>query len=248
MTQKQRLSYLIQYFSEERGIPCPTIDPRNLRGLVNQRPPNPLPTEVLEVEEAYLQENLGQITALSDLSPVKPQIYLWQGDITKLEVDAIVNAANSALLGCFYPCHGCIDNAIHTNAGIRLRLACEELMEKQGHPEPTGAAKITPAFQLPSKFVIHTVGPIVGDTLTSELREDLCRCYRSCLEIASENALESIAFCCISTGEFRFPQKEACDIAVDTVETYLKETNSPLNVVFNVFKEEDLRLYEEKFT
>lgn len=248
MTQQQRLTYLIHYFSEEIGRPCPPIDPKSLRGLLNQRPPLPVPPEVLEVEEAYLQENLGEITRLSDLSPVKPQIYLWKGDITKLEVDGIVNAANSALLGCFYPCHGCIDNVIHTNAGIRLRLACQELMETQGHPEPTGTAKITPAFQLPSKFVLHTVGPIVQGGLTPQLEEDLRGCYRSCLELARENNLESMAFCCISTGEFHFPQKEACDIAVDTVETYLKEKNSTLKVVFNVFKEEDLRLYEEKFT
>ena len=179
---------------------------------------------------------------LAELSPIRPHQYLWRGDITTLEVDAIVNAANSALLGCFSPNHGCIDNAIHTFAGVQLRLACHAIMQAQGHEEPTGTAKITPGFNLPARYVLHTVGPIVSGRLSDTHCDLLASCYESCLKLAAENSLKSVAFCCISTGVFGFPQKEAARIAVDTVTAFQKE--HPIDVVFNVFKEADLRLYQ----
>ena len=168
-----------------------------------------------------------------------------QGDITTLEVDAIVNAANSALLGCFVPLHACIDNAIHSAAGLQLRDACNKIMQQQGHSEPTGKAKLTPAYNLPSKFVIHTVGPIISHSGNPTDKEEnlLADCYENCLKISVENNLQSIAFCCISTGEFHFPNCRAAEIAVEVVRKFLAENN--LVVVFNVFKDLDLKIYRE---
>ena len=180
-----------------------------------------------------------------DLTPAGPGAYLWQGDITTLRCDAIVNAANSALLGCFCPNHGCIDNAIHTFAGVQLRLACAELMQRQGHDEPPGRAKITPAFNLPCRYVIHTVGPVVDGGLTGRHCALLASCYRSCLELADRAGLRSIAFCCISTGEFRFPHDRAAAIAITTVREYREQTQSGIQVIWNVFKDEDCRIYRE---
>ena len=171
-------------------------------------------------------------------------IYLWQGDITTLESDAIVNAANSGMLGCFHPLHSCIDNCIHTFSGVRQRLECNKLMQKQGYEEPTGQAKITPAFNLPCKWVIHTVGPIVNVKLEQRHCELLKSCYNSCLKIAEENGVKSIAFCCISTGVFGFPKREAAKIAVKTVKEYKEKTKSDIKVIFNVFKDEDREIYE----
>mgnify|MGYP004524758729 FL=1 len=185
------------------------------------------------------------VTDISALTPIQPDIYLWQGDITTLKCDAIVNAANNQMLGCFCPNHGCIDNAIHTFAGVQLRLDCAELMKKQGHEEPTGQAKITPAYNLPCRFVIHTVGPIVYGRLTDKDCELLRSCYRSCLKVADENSLKSIAFCCISTGEFHFPNERAAEIAIDTVKKYKAETQSEIKVIFNVFKDTDYKIYRE---
>ena len=162
-----------------------------------------------------------------------------------MRCDAIVNAANSQMLGCFYPCHGCIDNAIHTFAGVQLRLACAELMRRQGHEEQTGQAKITSAYNLPSRYVIHTVSPIVRGNLTEKDKNLLASCYRSCLETAEENHLKSIAFCCISTGEFHFPNDKAAEIAINTVKTYLQETHSNMEVIFNVFKDKDYQIYRD---
>ena len=169
----------------------------------------------------------------------------YQSDITTLKCDAIVNAANSQMLGCFSPCHGCIDNIIHTMAGVQLRLACHELMQKQGHEEPTGQAKITPGFNLPARHVLHTVGPIVDGPLTREHEQLLASCYRSCLRLAAESGCESIAFCCISTGVFMFPNQRAAEIAVETVRNWLDETGSGMKVVFNVYKDLDLKIYTE---
>ena len=216
---------------------------RLLRGLFNTRPPMAASEEFLAVQDVYLKEAILEkgVTKLSDLTPVKPHQYLWQGDITTLEVDAIVNAANSALLGCFSPNHACIDNVIHTYAGVQLRLACDKIMRAQGHEEPTGCAKITPGFNLPAKYVLHTVGPIVSGRLNARHCELLASCYESCLALAAENGLTNVAFCCISTGVFGFPQREAAEIAVETVTAFQKER--PIDVVFNVFKEADLRLY-----
>ena len=177
---------------------------------------------------------------------LRPGLYLWQGDITTLKCDAIVNAANSGMTGCYIPNHRCIDNAIHTYAGVELRQYCEEIMERQGHPEPTGQARITPAFNLPCRYILHTVGPIISDRVTRRDRELLASCYRSCLKLAAELGLESVAFCCISIGEFRFPNRLAADIAVETVTDFLKGQTSVKKVIFNVFKNLDRELYEKR--
>ena len=216
-----------------------------LRGLCNVREPGPVSSDFLTVQDEYLQEETARkgITDLADLSPLKDGLYVWQGDITTLRCDAIVNAANSGLTGCYLPCHGCIDNAIHTYAGVRLRNACAEIMTKQGHPEPTGSAKITPAYNLPCKYVLHTVGPIIYDKLTPKDEALLASCYNSCLTLAEEHGIKSIAFCCISTGEFRFPNDRAAEIAVAAVQKYKAAADSKIEVIFNVFKQIDLELY-----
>ena len=196
------------------------------------------------------QDSQGQERLLRSLMnvrmPGKAGIYLWQGDITTLRCDAIVNAANSGMTGCYAPCHGCIDNCIHTFSGIQLRLACAEIMEQQGHEEETGKAKITPAFNLPCRYVIHTVGPIISGRLTERDQELLASCYRSCLELAEENDLKNIAFCCISTGEFHFPNDKAAEIAIRTVREYQGQTHSNMEVIFNVFKDADYEIYKEQ--
>ena len=177
---------------------------------------------------------------------MQPGLYLWRGDITALRCDAIVNAANSGMTGCYVPNHRCIDNCIHTFAGVQLRLYCEEMMEAQGHAEPTGQAKITPAYNLPCRYVLHTVGPIVGGRLTETHCRQLADCYRSCLSLAAENELKSVAFCCISTGEFHFPNEKAAEIAVATVKEFLAQNKTSVEkVIFNVFKDRDREIYEE---
>lgn len=254
MTQQERRLYLIRELLKEqpryRGMELPQDEQEQkqlLRSLFNIRMPRPVSREFLAVQDAYLQEEIRRkgITRLADLQPVQEGIYLWQGDITTLECDGIVNAANSQMLGCFVPCHGCIDNAIHTFAGIQLRLACAELMEKQGCEEETGKAKITPAFNLPCRYVLHTVGPIVGWRLTQKDKDLLASCYRSCLELAQQNRLKSVAFCCISTGEFHFPNDKGAEIAIQTVKEFQERTQSKIEVIFNVFKETDLNIYRE---
>ena len=251
MTQEERLNYLIQYLLSEdiqyNSISIPKTEfqkKKLLRSLMNVRPPKPISQDFLIIQDSYLQEeNNKKIISLKDLTPIKNKLYLWQGDITKLKVDAIVNAANNALLGCFIPCHGCIDNAIHSSAGIQLRLECEKIMKLQGELEKTGKAKITKAYNLPSHYIIHTVGPIIDGILTKEDCFLLASCYRSCLKLAEKYKLKSIAFCCISTGEFHFPNDIAGKIAVDTVIKYLNETHSEMEVVFNVFKNDDWKIY-----
>lgn len=220
---------------------------RLLRSLMNVRPPMDIDKDFLKIQDEFLQNEVLEkgVISLQDLTPLKKQIYLWQGDITRLKVGAIVNAANSALLGCFVPCHGCIDNAIHSVAGLQLRQDCDEIMDKQGHEEPTGTAKITQSYNLPCDKVIHTVGPIIYDKLQEKDCELLCSCYQACLEIAEQNNLESIAFCCISTGEFRFPNDIAATLAVKTVNKFLTDTQSKIKVVFNVFKDKDYAIYRE---
>ena len=249
MTQEERRVALIQFLLDERqekNIPLPSSEAeqkRLLRGLMNVRSPHPIGQEFLHLQDEYLQEEQRRrgVTDWRTLSPIRDGLYLWRGDITTLRCDAIVNAANSALLGCFYPCHGCIDNAIHTFAGVQLRLYLDEQMKEQGHDEPVGQAKLTPAFNLPCRYVLHTVGPYVGGRLTEAHRAQLASCYRSCLETAEQHGLESVAFCCISTGEFHFPREEAAQIAIQTVQTYQK--HSAIKVIFNVFQESDERLY-----
>ena len=252
MTQIERRVYLINYLLSEQGETTEIANDeysqkRLLHSLFNIRMPKEVSEEFLQIQDEYLQEenrNKG-ITDIADLQPVQNDIYLWQGDITSLKCGAIVNAANSQMLGCFQPCHGCIDNAIHTFAGIQLRRDCNEIMQKQGHNEPTGQAKITPAYNLPCKYVIHTVGPIVQRYLTEKDCELLKSCYLSCLKLAEENGVKSIAFCCISTGVFGFPQREAAKIAVDSVKEYKMKTGNNIKVIFNVFKNEDLFIYRE---
>lgn len=216
-----------------------------LRALMNVRMPGEADPEFLAVQDAYLQEETRQkgIVQLADLTPVEDGIYLWQGDITTLACDAIVNAANSGMTGCYAPNHSCIDNCIHTYAGVQLRLACAEIIEAQGHEEPTGRAQITPAYNLPCRYVLHTVGPIVNGPLSREHESLLASCYRSCLELAAQNDVHSIAFCCISTGVFRFPNERAAEIAVQTVREYRERTGSRMEVIYNVYKDEDLAIY-----
>ena len=254
MNQSEKRLFLIQSLLNERPSCQKQMIPADserqkilLRGLMNVRRAYPIGAEFLQVQDEYLQSETAAkgITDIADLTPIQPGLYLWQGDITTLRCDAIVNAANSGMTGCYYPNHHCIDNAVHTFAGVELRLACEELMEQQGHPEPTGQAKITPAFNLPCKYVLHTVGPIIDRPVTKEDKELLASCYRSCLELAAENSLESIAFCCISTGEFHFPNDLAAEIAVRTVKEFLKKQTSVKKVIFNVFKDLDKAIYEK---
>lgn len=254
MTQSERRTYLIRELLKEQpqyaGMEIPAgaqEQKRLLRSLFNVRLPQPAGKEFLTVQDAYLQEEIRQkgVTDLKDLRPVQADIYLWQGDITTLRCDAIVNAANSQLLGCFAPCHGCIDNAIHTYAGVQLRLACAEIMQGQGKPEATGSAKITPAFNLPCNYVLHTVGPVICGRPAEREEEQLASCYRSCLELAGQNGIKSVAFCCISTGEFYFPNDRAAQIAVRTVKEYKERTNSAVKVIFNVFKQTDYDIYRK---
>lgn len=255
MTQTERRLYLIEALLAEQpqyaGTEIPAdaqAQKRLLRALFNVRPPRPAGAEFLAVQDDYLQEETRRkgITDLSALRPVQEGLYLWLGDITTLRCDAIVNAANSRMLGCFVPCHGCIDNAIHTWAGVQLRLACAELMKQQGCDEETGRAKITPAFNLPCRYVLHTVGPIVGGRLTALEEAQLADCYRACLTLAAQNGVQSIAFCCISTGEFRFPNERAAEIAVETVRDWRQHSSSRMAVIFNVFKEKDLHIYRKR--
>lgn len=223
---------------------------RLYRALVNIRKPKPISTEFLAAQDKYLQYLIARkgVTDINDLCPVRDGLYLWRGDITTIKAGAIVNAANSAMLGCFSPNHGCIDNAIHTYAGVQLRLACASIMERQGYTEPTGMAKLTAAYNLPSDYILHTVGPIVGLRLTDEHKRLLESCYRSCLALADQNKIESVAFCCISTGEFHFPNRDAAQIAISTVTEFLKTDSGIKRVVFNVFTEQDERIYRELFT
>ena len=252
-TQEERRRYLLRTLldeSEYRGMAIPADEQEQkdlLRALMNIRPPRKLPQEFLAVQDAYLQQErdargIVDGNALPTV-PGDARLATWKGDITTLQVDAIVNAANSGMCGCFSPLHNCIDNIIHTRSGVQLRLTCADIMRKQGHEEPTGRAKITPAFNLPCQYVLHTVGPIVTGRVTENDRRLLASCYRSCLELASAYQLESIAFCCISTGVFCFPNEDAAEIAVQTVKEFLQTPTSIKKVIFNVFKDLDKELY-----
>lgn len=254
--QLHRLTQMIELLEAEdteryQHLPTPLTAPelmRIWRSLVNVRPPMPAGEAYLALEDAFLQENLHaqQVTAWSD-TPLKDRealIHLWQGDITLLDAHGIVNAANSGLTGCYAPCHGCIDNVIHTFAGVRLRLACHDQMKVQGHPEPTGQAKITPGFNLPAQYVLHTVGPIITRQLRPEDEGLLASCYRECLKLASLHGLSSIAFPCISTGEFHFPKARAAEIAVNTVRQWIAAHGASIHVIFNVYLKEDRVIYE----
>ena len=266
MNQDERLDFLVNKFCEDsvqyKDMKVTTSERRNvLRSLMNIRMPKPLPQPILKIQDEFLQAEANEkgIVLLSEIPTIKEQygsakssadkISIWQGDIARLKADAIVNAANSQMLGCFVPCHKCIDNAIHSAAGVQLREECNAYMQERRkknkhYEEPTGSAVITKGYNLPCKYVIHTVGPIVGYRLTDELRQDLRNCYKSCLDISVKNGVRSIAFCCISTGEFHFPNDEAAKIAMETVEEFLQVHSEKIDrVVFNVFKDIDLDIY-----
>lgn len=239
------LSEQPQYREQAAAVPMELQSQwRLFRSFVNVRRPKPISKAFLELQDSLLKKMIAEkgITKMDSLRSLQENIYLWQGDITTLQLDGIVNAANSGLTGCYCPCHGCIDNAIHTFSGVQLRLECAAMMKEQGYPEPMGKAKITKAYNLPSRFVLHTVGPIVTGKLSEKDCALLASCYQSCLELAERHRLKSLAFCCISTGEFHFPNREAAKIAVKTVKAYLS-THTEMSIVFNVFKDEDYEIY-----
>ena len=254
MNQNERRIFLIQELLKENKryedmeIPQDFEEQRELlRALMNVRIAKNVDDEFIKVQDEYLKEEIKRkgIVDIDDLKPIKDGIYLWQGDITTLRCDVIVNAANSGMTGCYVPNHRCIDNCIHSFAGVQLRLECDEIMTKQGYSEPTGQAKITNSYNLPCKYIIHTVGPIINGKLTSEDCDLLESCYKSCLELAAKNNLDSIAFCCISTGEFHFPNDKAAQIAVKTVEEFMNKETSLKKVIFNVFKDMDKEIYRK---
>jgi len=270
--QNERLDYLLREFKEDsvryRDLEVSgdyTEKRMALRSLMNIRMPGELAEEVVRVQDEFLSEEAEEkgIVTLDEIPDIAKQygsrhlfadkISIWQGDITRLQVGAIVNAANSQMLGCFVPCHRCIDNAIHSAAGIKLREECSHYMKRRKmqygsrYEEPTGQAVLTKGYNLPAKYVIHTVGPIVGGRLTQALRDDLRNCYRNVLQCCVENQIRSVAFCCISTGEFHFPNDEAAKIAVETVTDFLKMYEPEFDrIIFNVFKDIDRELYEEE--
>lgn len=255
LRQEERLAWLIDRLQKENPAWESCVQPalrRNkedlLRALLTIRPPQPASADFLAVQDAYLR-NEAEVRGIVNAAalpcvPGQPRLALWQGDITRLAADAIVNAANSQLLGCFRPGHACIDNAIHAAAGIRLRLACHALMREQGHEEPTGRARITQGYNLPSGFVLHTVGPIIRGAVRKRDAERLASCYSSCLELAAAHGLRSLAFCCISTGVFGFPRKAAAEIAVRSVRSFLDAHAGLEKVIFNVFTREDYDIYQ----
>lgn len=254
MNQSERRQSLIRSLLDEHEryrtiqIPYDSQEQKDLlRSLMNVRAAAPVSPEFERLQDEYLQERNRErgIVRLADLTPVQQGLYLWRGDITRLACGAIVNAANSGMTGCYQPCHNCIDNCIHTYAGIQLRNFCSDMMQRQGYEEPVGQAKITPSFNLPCDYVIHTVGPIVQGRLTQAHCQQLADCYESCLTLADENQVGSIAFCCISTGVFMFPNEKAAEIAVQTVLNYKLKSGSKMEVIFNVFKERDEQLYRK---
>ena len=270
-TQEDRLDYLLEEFKKD-SLWYKDLEVgedyqekrRALRSLMNIRMPGAMDPEVLEVQDDFLRKEAVEkgivtleeiptaVRQYGSLRPFGDKISVWQGDITRLQVGAIVNAANSQMLGCFHPCHGCIDNAIHSAAGIELREACSQYMEHRkvqygkDYEEPTGRAVLTEGYNLPAEYVIHTVGPIVYGNLTEKLKEDLRNCYKNILKCCVEHGIRSVAFCCISTGEFHFPNDEAARIAVAEVRKYLEKHQEDFDrVIFNVFKDVDRELYED---
>ena len=256
MTHQEQRIWLIKELQKDPSqlsdYPIPVDEQEQkdlLRALMNIWMPKEINPKFFEVQDEYLrvENEMAEITDLNNLKPLESdcRLYLWQGDMTTLKIGAIVNPANSGMLGCFHPLHNCADNIIHSKAGLALRYKCNCIMQAQGHEEPTGQAKITPAYNLPCDYVIHTVGPIVQGPLTKKHEELLASCYKSCLDIAEENGVKSIALCCISTGVFMFPNQRAAEIAVETVKNWLDETGSEMKVVFNVFKDVDFEIYEK---
>ncbi len=271
MDQQERLDYLVERFKEDSVEYRDLKTPRDLvgkkqilRSLMNIRMPKPLPPKVLKVQDEYLRErnrengivDLAEIPTIADQGSghaFADRLSIWQGDITRLAADAIVNAANSQMLGCFVPMHTCIDNCIHTYAGVQLRAECNqkmnELRAKYGpdYEQPTAVPMLTDGYNLPAKKVVHIVGPIVTGRLTKDLEKDLADCYKNTLDLCLENEIRSVAFCCISTGVFRFPNRKAAEIAVRTVTDWLDQHPGTMErVIFNVFKDEDKRYYEQE--
>jgi O-acetyl-ADP-ribose deacetylase (regulator of RNase III) len=260
-TQEQRLDTLVEAFKADsvqyKDLPTPADTEgkrRLLRSLMNVRMPRRMDDAVLTLQDAYLRERIREngIVSAAEIPVVRDGMAIWQGDITRLAVDAIVNAANSQMLGCFVPMHTCIDNCIHTFAGVQLREACSRAMEQlrsrygRDYEQPTAVPLLTEGYNLPAKNVVHVVGPIVDGSLTEAHEKNLADCYRNTLALCAENGLRSVAFCCLSTGVFRFPNQRAAEIAVDTVSGWLREHSGLIDrVIFNVFKDEDKTYYEE---
>ena len=261
ITQDQRLDYLVEEFKadsvqykELRTPSDPEGKRRILRSLMNIRMPRRMDDSILAVQDAYLRERSREkgVVGLADIPEIRDGMSIWQGDITRLAVDAIVNAANSQMLGCFVPMHTCIDNCIHTFAGVQLRAECSRQMNRlrsrygRDYEQPTAVPMLTDGYNLPAKKIIHIVGPIVEERLTPALEQDLADCYWNTLALCAENGLRSVAFCCLSTGVFRFPKQRAAEIAVDTVGKWLGEHKGEIErVIFNVFKDEDRAYYEK---
>lgn len=270
MTQKERLDYLVEEFKADsvqyRDLETPADTEgkkRLLRSLMNIRMPHPMEDRVLEIQNEYLCERIREngIVTLSDIPTISDQgsshsfadrLSIWQGDITRLAVDAVVNAANAQMLGCFQPCHSCIDNCIHTFAGVQLRAECARQMNTlrirygRNYEQPTAVPMLTDGYNLPARKVVHIVGPVVYDRLTPELEKDLADCYRNTLDLCAENGLRSVAFCCISTGVFHFPANRAAEIAIGTVTEWLRKNGEKMDrVIFNVFNDKDKGYYEQ---
>ena len=263
LTQEQRLTELVEAFKTDsvdyKDLETPGDGEgkrRLLRSLMNIRMPRHMSAETLQLQDAYLRERAEEkgIVTLEEIPVKEGVISLWQGDITRLAADAVVNAANSQMLGCFVPMHTCIDNCIHTFAGVQLRAECDrqmrQLRAKHGsdYEQPTAVPMLTDAYNLPAKKVIHVVGPIVSGRLTPALEQDLADCYSNTLDLCAENGLRSVAFCCISTGVFRFPPERAAQIAVKTVRQWLAEHDGVMDrVIFNVFSDKSRSIYERLF-
>lgn len=270
--QEERLDFLLREFKED-SVQYRDLEVGDryeekrmaLRSLMNIRMPRPMPEDIVAVQDEFLTEEAEEkgIVSLDEIPtaaeqygsqhPLAGKISVWQGDITRLRAGAVVNAANAQMLGCFVPCHRCIDNAIHSAAGIQLRAECRHYMNRQRiqygpqYEEPTGQAVLTKGYNLPAEYVIHTVGPIVPGKLTPALRQDLRNCYENVLKCCAEHRIRSVAFCCISTGEFHFPNDEAAKLAVETVTTFLKRHADEFDrIIFNVFKNMDKHLYEKE--
>ena len=261
-TQEERLGFLVEAFKadsedyKDLRTPEDTEGKRTvLRSLMNIRMPKTLAEDTLAVQDDYLKSRAEEqgIVRLFDIPEIEAGLSLWQGDITRLAADAVVNAANSHMLGCFVPMHTCIDNCIHTFAGVQLRAECSRKMNRlkmkygRDYEQPTAVPMLTDAFNLPAKKVVHIVGPVVSDRLTDKHEQELADCYRNTLDLCAENDLKSVAFCCISTGAFHFPNKRAAEIAVRTVKEWMSSHPGKVDrVVFNVFKDEDRQYYESE--
>lgn len=245
----QPLDRLIEILCGERGESVPSLSgnqkPDFFRALCNVRPPIRVSGEFIKLQDEYLAAKTLE-RGVVDVNTLvyKDGVTVWQGDITRLKCGAIVNACNEKLLGCFIPLHNCIDNAIHSCAGVQLRLDCADIMK--GKDEPNGRVRVTKGYNLPCDYVFHTVGAKVYGKVTAQNRKDLASCYNSCLDMAQRMGLESIAFCCISTGVYGYPPKEACDVAVGTVEKWREEHGKDIKIIFNVFKDTDRVLYERR--